>query len=485
MSEDHLLGGWEERIPPPLRAVAATLIAAGHSAYLVGGSLRDLIAGRVPADWDLATSARPAEVRRLFPRVLATGEKHGTMTVLAGAAAGVDAAGRVDAYEVTTLRADGAYSDLRRPDAVEFTDSIERDLGRRDFTINALALDLATGELIDPEGGARDIAAGIVRAVGDPAQRFAEDALRLLRAARFAAQLGYTIEPATRAAMGARAALITQVATERIAKELRLLLEGERPSRGLRALSGSGLLTHLVPELVAGVGVAQNRFHRYDVFTHTLFTVDRAPARPAVRLAALFHDVAKPHTRALRDGEATFYDHDKIGAEMADDILRRLRFPNSERTAAVHLVRHHLFLYTEEWSNAAVRRFIRRVGEEAIPDLFALRIADSAASGRLVEEPAGLSALAARVAGILAAREVELPPRLALDGAGVMAALGIGPGPAVGKWLAVLAEAVLDEPRLNTREELLAFLVRAARGGGDPGPRSPGESGPGERGGPA
>jgi putative nucleotidyltransferase with HDIG domain len=479
------LGDWEERIPPALRAVAATLHAAGHSAYLVGGSLRDLLAGREPADWDVATSARPAEVRRLFSRVLATGERHGTMTVLAGDEASDAAAGGPAAFEVTTLRADGAYSDCRRPDTVEFTDSIERDLARRDFTINALALDLATGVLIDPAGGARDIGAGIVRAVGDPAARFAEDALRLLRAARFAGQLGYAIEPATRAAMGTHAALITHVATERIAKELRLLLLGDRPSRGLMALSGSGLLTHLVPELMAGEGVTQNRFHRYDVLTHTFFTVDRAPVRPALRLAALLHDVAKPRTRALREGEATFYDHDKIGAEMADDILRRLRFPTNERVAAVHLVRHHLFLYTEEWSDAAVRRFIRRVGVEAIPDLFSLRVADSEASGRLVGAPAGLAALAARVAAMLESRDVELPPRLAITGAEVMAALGIGPGPAVGKWLAVLGEAVIDEPRLNTREQLLARLLEAARGRGDADPQSPGGPDPGDRGGPA
>jgi putative nucleotidyltransferase with HDIG domain len=213
------------------------------------------------------------------------------------------------------------------------------------------------------------------------------------------------------------------------------------------------------------MGVTQNRFHRYDVFTHSLFTVDHAPAsRPAVRWAALLHDVGKPRTRALKGGEATFHDHEKVGAEMADDILRRLRFPNAERVAAVRLVRHHLFMYTEEWSTAAVRRFIRRVGEDLIPDLFALRVADSAASGRLAGEPAGLAELTRRVAAVLAAREVELPVRLAVGGADVMAALGVGPGPLVGKWLAVLAEAVIDDPRLNTREELLALLIREARG---------------------
>ncbi len=454
-SSGQPLADWEAQVPATLRALAARLAAAGHSAYLVGGSLRDLLLGRIPADWDLATSAVPGEVRQLFDRVIPTGEKHGTMTVVIGDVA----------YEVTTLREDGVYSDRRRPDRVEFTSDLEVDLRRRDFTINAMALDLSSGALVDPSSGRADLAAGMVRAVGDPDRRFAEDALRLLRAARFAAQLGFTIDEPTRAAMQRRADLIKEIAPERVREELMALLAADRPALGIALLSAVGVLAHLIPELEEGIGVTQNRFHRYDVFTHVLFTVNRAPAgRPRVRLAALLHDLAKPRTRELREGEATFYEHDKIGAEMVDTIMKRLRFSNAERLAVVGLVKNHLILYSAEWSDAAVRRLIRRVGEENLPDLFALAAADASARGRGAGEPAGLPGLEKRVRAILAARDRELPVKLALDGADIIAALGIAPGPEVGKWLAMLREAVIDDPGRNTRAELLAILRRSAPG---------------------
>jgi putative nucleotidyltransferase with HDIG domain len=440
---------WAELLPISLRHIAKTLLGDGHGAYLVGGSLRDLLLGRVPADWDLATSALPETVRRLFASTIPTGERHGTMTVLV----------EDDAYEVTTLREDGVYSDMRRPDRVSFTQEVGRDLGRRDFTINAMALDLASDELIDPARGQEDLERRLVRAVGDPDRRFAEDALRLLRAARFAAQLEFGIEESTRTAMSRRARLLARIAPERIQKELLLLLDAPRPSVGLATLSAAGLLTHVLPELLDGIGVTQNRFHRYDIFTHSIFTCDAVPpGHRLVRLAALLHDVAKPHTRELVDGEGTFYGHDKLGAEMADTALRRLRFSNADRELVIGLVRHHLFQYTEEWSDAAVRRFIRRVGGERIPALFALRLADARASGCMHDQPGGLAALRARIDQVTAGGESGLPERLMIDGRDVMAALGIGPGPEVGKWLAVLWEAVIDDPSRNTRESLLALL---------------------------
>lgn len=423
------------------------MIDHDHAAYLVGGSIRDLILGREPADWDLATSARPETVRRLFRATIPTGERYGTMTVLAHG----------QSVEVTTLREDGVYSDMRRPDRVSFTGDVRRDLGRRDFTINAMALDLASDALVDPVGGQEDLDRRLVRAVGDPDRRFAEDALRMVRAARFAAQLEFRIEESTRAAMERRSEGLAHVAPERIQKELSLLLAARLPSVGLATLSGTGLLAHLLPELLAGIGVSQNRYHRYDVFTHTLFTCDAvAPERRLVRLAALFHDVAKPHTRALVDGEGTFYGHERLGAEMADTAMRRLRFSNADREVVTHLVRHHLLQYSEAWSDAAVRRFIRRVGETHLPDLFALHLADAQASGWVRDQPAVLDALGARIEQVTADR--QFPRRLTIDGRDVMNVLGIGPGPEVGKWLAVLWDAVLDDPALNTREKLLELL---------------------------
>jgi putative nucleotidyltransferase with HDIG domain len=427
---------------------------------LVGGSLRDLLLGRTPADWDLATSARPDEVRSLFAAVVPTGERHGTMTVLTSDRA----------YEVTTLREDGVYSDMRHPDQVEFTRDVKRDLERRDFTINAMAFDLGTRELIDPAGGQADLARRLLRAVGDPDIRFAEDALRILRAARFAAQLEFRIDEPTRAAMARGAGHVPRIAAERIQKELLLLLDAGRPSRGLSLLHAIGVLRAILPELVEGVGVTQNRHHRYDVFTHALFACDEVESGGRrVRLAALLHDVGKPRVRQLVAGEGTFYGHDKLGAELADAMLRRLRFANDDREAVVRLVRHHLFEYREEWSDAAVRRFIRRVGEDLIPDLFALRLADARAAGFTPTAPASLARLRARIEAAVRDRERGMPLDLAVDGRDVMAALGLAPGPEVGRWLARLWEAVLEDPGLNTRERLLAFVqTQAARG--DPSP---------------
>ncbi len=436
-------------LPESLRAVAEVLRAAGHGVYLVGGSLRDLLLGRPPADWDLASSARPEEVTGLFARVIPTGERHGTMTIVAGDRA----------YEVTTLREDGIYSDMRRPDRVEFTRDVQRDLLRRDFTINAMALDLATGELIDPAGGREDLRAGRIRAVGEPRLRFTEDALRVLRAARFAARLEFQVDDATRSAMAATSPGIERISPERVQKELDQLLQAKRPSLGLVLLQATGVLVRVLPELSEGIGVIQNRFHRYDVFTHSLFACDAAPPdRRWVRWAALLHDVGKPRTRQMVDGEATFYSHDAVGAEMADGALRRLRFSNEDREAVVALVRHHLFQYRDEWTDAAVRRFIRRVGEERIDDLFALRLADAQATGMAAESPWGLAELRSRIDRELADRERGLPLALAVDGNDVMEALGLPPGPEVGRCLDFLWEAVIEDPALNSRDRLLALL---------------------------
>ena len=439
-------------LPPAVRALAVKIASAGHRTYLVGGSLRDLCRGGEPADWDLATTARPSELREIFAGeapVIPTGERHGTLTVVwAGTP-----------YEVTTLREDGPYTDRRRPDRVTFTTEIERDLARRDFTVNAMALDLADFRFIDPEGGRADLAAGVLRAVGDPDQRLTEDPLRLLRAARFAAQLELEVAPQTRAALVRRADGLQSIAPERIQKEWMALLAARRPSRGLRLCSATGLLASVVPELLEGLGVVQNRHHRYDVLTHGFRACDEAPrVNPAVRLAALLHDVAKPRTRQVLAGESTFDGHDKLGADMADTILQRLRFPNADRERVIRLIRHHLFQYRTDWTDAAVRRFIARVGEEHLPDLFELRAADARASGRLLGEPEGVSALWGRVQALLADRVTGWPATLALDGHEVMAILAIGPGPEVGKWLGFLWEAVLEDPAVNTPAELAARL---------------------------
>jgi len=447
--------------PWPQEALAALerLRAHGHQAYLVGGPLRDVLLGRLSSGpLDVATDRRPEEVTALFARVEPIGIRHGTVLVVLD---GVR-------LECTTFRREEGYADARRPDRVEFTADLRADLGRRDFTINAMAFDPVSGVLVDPHCGVADLERRLLRAVGDPLARFHEDALRPLRAARFAATLELEVEPATRAALGGVTERARLVAAERVREELAKLVTGARPSVGLELLRESGLLELWMPELARCYGVPQNRWHAHDVYLHSLLTCDHAPAgKPVVRWAALLHDLGKPDTRAERRGEATFYNHQVVSAELADRLLERLRFANEPRAAIVHLVREHMFDYRAEWSDAAVRRWVGRVGEGAVADLFDLRIADSLGNGLRTGFPAQLEGLRRRIARVLAQSRALRVTDLAVDGRDVMRVLGIGPGPAVGEALEALLEEVLGQPERNGREHLLARLAeRRARAEG-------------------
>lgn len=447
-------------IPPEVLAAARELAAAGHRTVLVGGGVRDALLGRpATGHWDLATAARPEEVQALFPNAIPTGLAHGTVTVpLDGSL-----------VEITTFRRESGYSDARRPDAVAFLRELEPDLARRDFTVNAIAYDPQSGRLVDTTGGLADLAAGVLRAVGDPVLRLREDALRALRAARFVSTLGFAVDPATRAALPGVAPLLERLSPERVRDELDRLLLGERPEAGFDLLAESGLLPPVFPELAACRAVGQNRHHRYDVYRHSLETARHAPPRRRVRWAALCHDLGKPETRAVReDGEATFYGHAARGAELTDRRLQALRFPRLEREAIVHLVREHLFDYTPAWSDAAVRRFLRRVGEEHLEDLFDLRRADIAGTG-LPGDDASVRALAERIARLRASHPALSVRDLAVDGDDVMRAAGLAPGPAVGRVLARLLDEVLEDPERNQRALLLhrARELSAAEGGAD------------------
>lgn len=450
--------GFPERlwasVPEGARRIAAALAGSGRRAYLVGGSLRDLLLGRPVNDWDIATDAHPGEVMRLFPGAAPTGIAHGTVTV--------SAAG--DAFEVTTLRREGDYSDARRPDEVVFVDDVRLDLARRDFTVNALAADLATGALIDPWGGVSDLESRTLRAVGEARARFLEDALRPLRAARFACQLEFDLDLATRAALSLPEIheRFRRLAQERVRDELLKILGAPRPSTGLEILRESGLLRLFLPELDACHGAPQNEYHRFDVYDHTLAVIDAAPAeKPVVRLAALFHDIAKPRTREVRDVRVTFYGHQNLGAEIAEEVMTRLRFPNELRDRAAHLVRHHMFDYHRGWTEAGVRRFVRRIGLEAVADLFDLRIADVVGKG-MGGDPVALEELRLRIEGVLARRDALSVRDLAVDGRDVMAVGQMPPGPAVGRLLERLLERVLADPSLNRREILLEMIPALA-----------------------
>jgi tRNA nucleotidyltransferase (CCA-adding enzyme) len=449
-------------IPPEVLAVCQRLRQAGHAAFIVGGSVRDLLIGRPPGDFDVATSAPPEATLRVFGSRYAvpTGLAHGTVTVLAGEP------GDARHVEVTTFRGEGAYLDGRRPSTVTFGATLAEDLGRRDFTMNAIAYDPVAGTLIDPFDGQGDIARKLVRTVGDPVLRFTEDGLRPMRGVRQATQLGFAIEAATQAAIPRTLDSFRKVSAERIRDELRKLLLAPVPSSGIETMRATGLLAEVLPELLATVGCQQNRFHQHDVYQHTLATLDAALPDFVLRLAALLHDLGKPSTQAPREdapGEFSFFRHEQVGAEMAGAICARLKLSGSERDSIVALVSGHMFFYTPEWTDGTIRRFVRRVGPELVPQLFALREADVASRSPGEDREKETRELRARIAQVAAADAALRVTDLAIDGKEVMRLLAIPPGRRVGEVLEALLEKVLDDPSLNERETL-ARLVREMGG---------------------
>ncbi len=450
----------ELHIPADVTAVVDKLRSTGHQAYVVGGCVRDAIRGVEPADWDVATDATPGEIQKVFRRSLYT-NRFGTVVVRVGGPAGSDNSREI---EVTTYRIEAGYSDHRRPDEVAFTESLHEDLSRRDFTMNAMAWSPEHGgTIVDPFAGQRDLEARVVRAVGDPDERFREDALRMLRAVRFAAVLGFTIEPETASAIARSAKLAASLSGERIQQELVKILRGPVPSVGFRMLSNLELLGVIAPELEECRRTPQEKVAAENVFEHSLATIDAAAAEmPAgtppdedlvLRLAALLHDVGKPDT--FDDGH--FHQHEFVGEAKARQILRRWKFDKATVEAVGHLIRHHMFWYQPDWTSSAVRRFIRKVGLERIPVLFALRKADNVGSGARAPRMYALNELWLRVQEEIHRATAFSKSDLVIDGNDVMSELGIGPGRDVGRILDELFERVLDEPELNTPERLLAL----------------------------
>jgi tRNA nucleotidyltransferase (CCA-adding enzyme) len=443
-------------IPPRVIGICRRLRDAGHEAYVVGGSVRDLLLGRHQGDYDLTTSALPTDVLRVF-RAVPTGIRFGTVTVLIGP----DAEGDRQGFEVTTFRGEGCYHDGRHPDRVEFVGMVEEDLARRDFTVNAIAYDPLDQRLVDPCGGRADLDARLLRAVGDPVERFSEDGLRVMRAVRFAATLGFTVEESTLAAIPGALQVFARVSAERVRDELLKLLAAPRPSAGLELMSQTGLMAEVLPELLEGVDRRQNPFHSLDVYQHSLLTCDETKGDPILRLAALLHDIGKPRSaepRAEEPDRYTFYKHEMIGTRMASAIACRLKLSNADRERITKLVRHHMFFYTDDWSGPTVRRFIRRIGHENIDDLFALRAGDVRGRDRGEDPESELAELRERIEQALAEDAALKVTDLSIGGADVMRILGVGPGPVIGKALHALLERVLDDPALNTPDKLEELL---------------------------
>jgi tRNA nucleotidyltransferase (CCA-adding enzyme) len=445
-------------VPRSVLDLCSRLKEGGFKSWVVGGCVRDVLLSELRVegeqapeqnDWDIATDARPDQVQKLFRRVIPTGIQHGTVTVMLG---GVG-------YEVTTLRGESTYSDGRRPDSVHYVDDIVDDLARRDFTINALAYDALEERLIDPFDGLRDLAARRLKAVGDPDARFAEDGLRVLRAARFVATLEVEMDEATARAIEPSLASYRRVSAERIRDEWLKAMKARAPSRAFEVMRQHGLLAITAPELLEAVGCVQNRYHAYDVWGHAMACLDACPKAPILRMAGLLHDVGKPRSRAFSEktSDFTFYEHERIGAQMAGPLLERLRFSGDERERIIALVRHHLICYDDSWSDAAVRRWVQRVSPGLLEELYELNRADVLGKGKdATPDLERLAALKERVAKVLRAGTALSVKDLAIDGNDLRAELGLPPGPLYGQILRALLEEVLEDPAHNERDTLLA-----------------------------
>ncbi len=424
----------------------------GVKCYVVGGAVRDLMAGLEAKDFDIASSLAPSEVKKIFKRVVETGVKYGTVTIL------------YEGHKVehTTFRKESSYSDSRHPDSVDFTEDLAEDLKRRDFTVNAMAYDPLDELLFDPWEGRRDIERKLLRTVGDPKERFSEDALRVVRAARFCAQLEFVPSPEMESVLPDFKDSIALLSRERIRDELIKMLICKKPSIGLDMLHRAGILAVILPELAACDGVEQGGPHHFDVYRHSLLACDRCNGGPLLRLAALLHDIGKAVTKAPRpDGKGfCFYTHERVGAEMAARRMRKLRFSNREIEYVSVLIREHMFQYTEDWSDGAVRRLILRAGEENIFDLIELRKADIAALAPEPREDPVISRFADRVARLLEKEHAFKITDLAVDGHDIMRELNLSPGREVGKILRLLHSEILENPELNTREYLIHRIRR-------------------------
>lgn len=450
-------------IPKSVLQVTKTLEKAGYEAFLVGGCVRDLLINQknlttYPKDWDIATNARPEQIVALFPKTFYE-NAYGTVTVVEENAENPE----TKHIEVTPFRQEAKYSDQRHPDSVIFSGKIEDDLARRDFTINALAYSVSKGQIIDLFAGQKDIKDKAIRAVGDPTARLEEDALRIMRGVRLAVQLGFTLNQETMQAMIDKAKNLKIIAAERIRDEFCKIIMTENLMIGLILLQKTAALSQFLPELEEGIGMKQNGDHIYDVWEHTLRVAQHAADRGFtlnIRLAALFHDIGKPRTRAWgqEKNDWTFYGHDVVGAKMTRQIMERLKFSRADTEIVSKLVRNHMFFSDiEKITLSAVRRIIRNVGRENVWDLMKVRQCDRIGMGRPKESPYRLRKYEAMIDEAL--RDPTSVAMLKIKGEDVLRETGLTPGPKIGYILHALLEEVLENPELNNHD----YLIKRAK----------------------
>lgn len=435
-------------IPDNVSFIIDTFYKNGFEAHIVGGCVRDCVLGRNPNDWDITTSALPEDMQKLFSHTVPTGIKHGTITIVIGH----------ENYEVTTYRIDGEYSDNRHPDEVIFTDSLKEDLSRRDFTINAMAYNHKSG-LVDPFKGLEDIENKIVRCVGDADKRFNEDALRMIRAIRFASQLKFEIGADTFSAISHNHGLIKNVSIERIREELSKILLCEKPSIGMNALKDSGLLKYILPEIMRCIDFNQrNPHHDKTVFEHILSVLDSSPSDLVIRLAALLHDIGKPDSFTIDEkGIGHFYGHELKSRDIAESLLKRLKFDNNTIKRVKILVLEHMHRYTK-LKPASIKKFITRVGIENLNDLFELQRADIKGSASPFDF-SSIEYMKDEVQKIISQNQPISVKDLQIDGSDLIT-LGIKPGKIIGDILNHLLEEVLETPQLNSKETLLELAKK-------------------------
>jgi poly(A) polymerase/tRNA nucleotidyltransferase (CCA-adding enzyme) len=444
------------KIPNEVKFIIESLIKKNYEAHIVGGCVRDLLLNKEPEDWDVATNAKPEEVQKIFPKSF---YENNFLTVTVQTESHDP---KLKEIEITTYRSEAKYTNKRHPDEIGFAKTIEEDLARRDFTINAIALDIKSEIqnskflFIDPFGGQEDLKNKIIRAVGNPEERFSEDALRMMRAVRLATTLNFEIESKTAEAIKKNALLLKAISQERIRDELLKIIMNKRAAQGIELLRTLNLLKYIIPEIEEGYGIEQNKHHIYEIYEHNLRALDYATKdnfSKYVRLAAFLHDIGKPRTKQGEGKESTFYNHEVVGAKMSRQILHRLKFSKKDIEKITKLVRYHLFYYNvDEVSDSSVRRLVRQVGLDNMEELLQLRMADRIGSGVPKAEPYKLRHLKYIIEKV--SRDPISVKMLKVSGNDVMTLLKIKPGPKVGQVLDILFGLVLNDPEKNKKEFL-------------------------------